>query len=122
MTMNKSLVSSKNINNRSQIKILSQSGLHRDFIDSRERESYNISRGYTTIGSAIPGSQLISGRDGKGEIVKIPALLSSKKGGGPEFMALRNSRMAKDGRNSALTNDKPGGIRSGPSTVITNGE
>lgn len=70
------LSSKNNTNNRSQIKIMSTEGHHRDFIVSREKESFVGSKAYSTINSNMHPMVMSSG--GQENVVKIPALLSNK--------------------------------------------
>ena len=124
------LSSKNNPNNRSQIKIMSTEGHQRDFIISRERESYGASRGFSTLNSGlnVPASHTITNR-GFENVVKIPNLLSNKNANHTiqnEFMGLRNSRGSNKnidaGRSSALTaHGRPGGVRTKQANIITTG-
>jgi hypothetical protein len=129
------LSSKNNTNNRSQIKIMSTEGHQRDFMISRERDSFAASRGFSTINSNkppkhVPGSQVLSTRNAA-STVKVPTLLTNKNASNilqNDFMALRNSRKSNkdfdEGRRSAFTahGQLAGGLRSKPGQVITNGE
>lgn len=108
---------------------MSTEGHQRDFIISRERESYGASRGFSTLNSGlnVPASHTITKR-GFDNVVKIPNLLSNKNANHTiqnEFMGLRNSRGStkniEAGRVSTLTAGRHGGVRSKNANIITTG-